>query len=90
MNIAQETAIEYLENALTSRLTEIKSVEITPTEYGTYWVDVSTGYIDQDDEFDRKQNWFIQVGKRGGLVAHSYPASVKDMKKFLNITIKKH
>ena len=96
MNKSQESAIKYFKeeiiemriNSLNShqgdpsRLCKVERFEVEPTEYGTFWVsaEVAAGEVGSMLHAVTSERWFVEVGKRGALNAHSFPKSLEDYK----------
>lgn len=103
MNKSQQNAINFLRSRLEQSISpdsaerygaRVSVFEVKPTDYGTFWVRAEINYDGLEPgnllRFLCHEHWYVAVGKRGALIAHMYPDSLKQFKgrKFGGINIK--
>lgn len=100
MNRAQQKALDYFRQHLTSNLSKnpaygdtVTVFNAEPTSYGTLWITARTEMVGLPEgnvlRCVSAEHWFVSVGKRGALTVKMGPKSLKQFKgrKFMGLNI---
>lgn len=90
MNKSQTAAVERVRRLIQGGITQVSAerygrkitkFDVETTTYGTLWISVEVDDTALPDtnvlKFMDHEHWYISIGKRGAITAHSYPRSLE-------------